>query len=790
VITPTPRPSTTITEVRRDADTLVLVSEAGAHRLTPKTERIVRVQYSRQVDVGDGGKPGVVHAGTWSSWTYDDGDDVVRLVAGHVVVDVDKATGSFTYRDADGSVLLRERDHDAKTLEAFESFRVLADTVQVDEIVTPDGVKKVIREATKVPDRTLYRARLHLHWADDEVLYGLGQHEEGVLDLRGTRVFLHHANMKTPVPVLVSHLGYGLLVDTYSPMIFSDTRHGSYLHLEADDELDFYFINGGSLDGVVAGYRQLTGGAVMLPRWAYGYVQSQERYESQDELLTVAAGFRERGFGLDCLVLDWLSWSEGLWGQKTLDPERFPDPAGMVAALHEDHVRLMVSVWPHMDEKSPNYHQFKAADLLVPGSTIYDAFQPEARELYWHQLLEQLFPAGVDAWWCDNSEPVTPEWSHLVRPEPDAAYHEFCQEAAKHFDTAAMNAYCLYHARTIYDGQRGEGDGKRVVNLTRSGYTGQQRYGTVLWSGDISATWDTLRKQIVSGLHMSASGLPYWTTDIGAFFVKKGLQWFWDGDYEDGNLDPAYRELYVRWFQYGAFCPVFRSHGTDTRREPWCFGQDREPFYDALVAANRLRYTLMPYLYTHAYRVWSQGATLMRLLAFDFASDAVACAVGDQFLFGDSLMVCPVTSPMYHGAGGTVLDVPKVRDVYLPSHPGGWYDLHTGARFDGGTWITARADLGTIPVFVKAGTILPTVKPAASTDELDTQNVHVRVYRGRDAAFDLYDDAGDGYQYEDGEFALTTLSWDDAAGSLTVGDPRGAFAQRLSGRRFHVEVVG
>ncbi|WP_425955611.1 TIM-barrel domain-containing protein [Xylanimonas sp. McL0601] len=776
--------------MRRDGDTLVLVSEAGVHRLTPKTDRIVRVTYSKDAGTRAAVKPGVVHAGTWSPWTYDDADGVVRLTAGHTVVDVDKATGSFTYLDVDGAVLLREREHDAKTLEAFESFRVLADTAQVDEIVTPDGVKRVIRDVTKVPDKTLYRARLHLRWADDEVLYGLGQHEEGVLNLRGTRVFLHQANLKSPVPVLVSHLGYGLLVDTYSPMIFSDTEYGSYLHCEADDELDLYFINGGGLDGVVAGYRQLTGDAVMLPRWAYGYLQSQERYETQDEILAVAEGFRSRGFGLDCLVLDWITWSEGLWGQKTMDPDRFPDPAAMVEALHDEHVRLMISVWPNMDEKSANYRQFKDADLLVPGSTIYDAFQSQARELYWQQVREQLFPAGIDAWWCDNSEPITPEWSRLVKPEPDAAHYEFCQEAAKHFDTAAMNAYCLYHAQTLYEGQRGEGSGKRVVNLTRSGYTGQQRYGTILWSGDISATWDTLRKQIVSGLHFCASGLPYWTTDIGAFFVRKGLEWFWDGDYEDGNQDPAYRELYVRWFQYGAFSPVFRSHGTDTRREPWLFGAEGEPFYDALLAANRLRYTLMPYLYTHAYRVWSQGATLMRLLAFDFADDETARTIGDQFLFGDSLMVCPVTSPMYFGVGGVTLDAPRSREVYLPAHPGGWYDLHTGEHVDGGTTITAKADLGTIPVYVKAGTILPTFAPAPSTDELDTQNVYVRVYRGSDATFELYDDAGDGYQYEDGELAITTLTWDDAAGTLTVADPQGPFAGQLAGRKFHVEVIG
>jgi alpha-D-xyloside xylohydrolase len=791
MITPVPRPSMAIDEVRRDGDALVLVSTAGTHRLQPVTAEIVRVSFTRREHFQGRKTPGVIHEGTYAAWDHQEVDGMIRLSTGRTTIEIDRATASCTYRDASGTVLLREKESDSKTLEEFDSYRILHDdNVDIEEIETPDGVKRVIRNATKVPDKKLYRTRLHLQWQDHEALYGLGQHEEGVLNLRGTRVYLHQANMKIPVPVLASSLGYGILFDTYSPMIFSDNEMGSYVHCEADHEMDFYFINGGSLDGVVGGYRQLTGKAVMLPRWAYGYIQSQERYETQEEILSVAEEFRRRKFGLDCLVLDWCSWPGTLWGQKTMDPERFPDPAQMMAELHAANVRLMISIWPTMDEGSANHQQFKDRDLLIQGTTIYDAFRPEARELYWQQVCEQFYPIGIDAWWCDSSEPITPEWWHMVKPEPDAAYHDFCAEGAKLFDTAAMNAFSFHHAMGMYEGQRGESSDKRVVNLTRSGYTGQQRFGTILWSGDVAATWDTLRKQIVAGLNFCASGLPYWTTDIGAFFVKRGLQWFWDGDYEDGNQDPGYRELYVRWFQYGCFSPVFRSHGTDTRREPWLFGDDGDPFYEALVKANRLRYMLMPYLYTQAYRVWSEDATIQRMLAFDFPGDDTARSLGDQFLFGDRLMVCPVTHAMYYGKNAVPLDEPKSREVYLPPHPGGWYDFHTGSHYLGGITMTAPAEIDTIPVYVKAGTILPTYSPAASTDELDTQNVYVKVYRGLDASFGLYHDAGDGYGYEEGQYAMTRLNWDDEAGALTVAEPEGSLAAEVANRTYHLEVIG
>jgi alpha-D-xyloside xylohydrolase len=329
------------------------------------------------------------------------------------------------------------------------------------------------------------------------------------------------------------------------------------------------------------------------------------------------------------------------------------------------------------------------------------------------------------------------------------------------------NTYCLYHARGMYEGQRSVTEAKRVVNLTRSGWTGQQRYGVILWSGDTAAKWETLRRQITAGLHFCACGLPYWTLDIGAFFVKRGDSWFWDGDYEDVADDMGYRELYVRWFQYGAFLPVFRAHGTDVRREVWAFGKPGEPFYDALCAAVSLRYRLMPYIYSLAGAAWYDDATIIRFLSFDFPNDKQTLSIGGQYMFGPSLMVCPVTEPMSYGVGSTAINnSARKRRVYLPEGSD-WYDFWTNEVHAGGQWLDFDADIAKIPLFVKAGAIIPMREPAAYADANPDAPVTVRVYPGRSGTFMLYDDSGDGYAYEQGEYKLVKLSWDNGEEKLT-----------------------
>lgn len=764
-----------IARVERKDDCLYLYSDRGLHRLAPMSDKSVRITYTEREDFSSREKPGVVAKQAAGNWQYTEDEKYITLSMPALKILIDRQSASYTYYDSEGKLLLQEKERESKTLEEFQSYK-LAEGVEakVEKIQTADGVKEIVRDAAKVPDEKFYHTRLYLKWQEKEALYGLGQHEEGFMNLRGQTVYIHQANKKIAVPMLVSSLGYGILMDTYSPMIFSDTVYGSYLYTEADDEIDFYFVNGGSMEGVVKEYRFLTGKAAMLPKWAFGYIQSQERFETAEELINVSKEYRERGIGLDCIVLDWMSWPDNLWGQKTFDKNRFPDPTELMNTLHDMNVHFMISLWPTMDEKSDNYREFKENNLFLPSSNVYNALSKEGRKLYWKQVNEGLFTHGVDSWWCDSSEPYTPDWNHKEKPEPGLLFAEYCQMVQNHLPAWATNAYALYHAQALYEGQRGAQrelpKEKRVVNLTRSSYTGQQRYGTILWSGDIDASWDTYKKQIATGLNFCASGLPYWTVDIGAFFVKRGVQWYWKGDYPTATQDLGYRELFTRWYQWACFLPVFRGHGTDCRRELWQFGDKGEMFYDAMVETNKLRYTLMPYIYSQAGRVWLEDVSMMKMLAFDFSEDEQALNIEDQYLFGESIMVCPVTEPMYYEAGSVPLkDTCKQRKVYLPKGCG-WYDYHTNAYYEGGQWICVEAPLEKIPLFVKAGSILPVTQAAGCVGSgyLDETKVTYRVYAGGDCSYLLYEDAGDGYGYEQGEYRTTRLDWKEETGVLTA----------------------
>lgn len=765
-----------IVEVEKREDGLFLISEKGQLRLVPVDEKCVRLTYTERHSFSNRVKPGVLPGKCFHKWEYREEQGRITLQTEQMRIEVDRETGSCRYFDGDGKLLLKERETASRCMEEFQTYKLVGDAgARTEKIQTPDGVKEVVRDAARESGELLYHTRLYLEWQEGEALYGLGQHEEGILNLRGHMLYLHQANRKIVIPLLVSSIGYGILTDTYSPMVFSDTEHGSYLYTEADDEMDFYFIAGGSMDGVVCEYRRLTGKASMLPKWAFGYLQSQERYETAEEICMVTAEYRKRGIGLDGIVLDWCSWEDGMWGQKSFDSQRFPKPSEMVRRLHEEDVHFMISVWPNMDEKCENYREMKERELLLPGSGIYNAMSSEGRKVYWEQALKGLYRHGVDGWWCDSSEPLTPEWSHRERVEPGVMYGEYCRQAADFLPAWAGNAYALYHARALYEGQRrtefDKAEQKRVVNLTRSAWTGQQRYGTILWSGDTAASWDTLKKQIAAGLNFCASGLPYWTADIGAFFVKHGDLWYWKGEYDDTTKDAGYRELFVRWYQWGAFLPIFRGHGTDCRRELWMFGQENgdagnmgDRFYNALLAANRLRYELMPYIYSQAGRVWLEDISMMKLLAFDFPEDAEALNIDDQYLFGDSLMVCPVTEPMYFIAGSRPLVGKKcVCRVYLPKGCG-WYDYWTRAFHKGGQWIETEAPLEKIPIFVKEGSILPLTEAA---DRVQIQEkISWQVFGGKDSLYTLYRDAGDGYGYEKGEYECTTFFWSEQEGKL------------------------
>ena len=759
-----------ITYVERKEDSLYLYSEKGICRLMPKCAQIIRVTFTVKDHFSNVNKPGIVDHSIYSKWDFIQTEEQVSLRTEELNVVIRKNTGSISFYDKAGKLLLKERDENSKELDEFKVYKVAENAeVKKEVIVTADGSKEVIHAAKKVEDGILYHTRLYLDWQKDEALYGLGQQEEGLLNLRGEMVFLHQANMKIAIPMLISSFGYGLLMDTYSPMIFSDTVYGSYLYTEADHEIDYYFIYGHNMDGVIKGYRKITGKATMLPKWAFGYIQSQERYETAAEIIQIADEYRKRELGLDAIVLDWCSWEDGKWGQKTFDESRFPHPDEMINELHKRNIHFMISVWPNSSENSDNYAEFHQKDLHLPVSNIYNAIKEEGRNVYWNQLAKGLFSKGVDAWWCDSSEPFTPEWNHMGKLEPVNQYTEYVQSVSNYMPSWLTNAYCLYHAQAIFEGQRNSQENsiaeKRVMNLTRSGYTGQQRYGTVLWSGDISASWETMKRQITAALNFCASGLPYWTVDIGAFFVKRGKPWYWDGDYEKGTKDLGYRELFVRWYQWGCFLPIFRGHGTDCRRELWEFGDKGEIFYDALERMNKLRYELMPYIYSQAGKVWLEDESFIRMLAFAFTDDRQALEIDDQYLFGDSIMVCPVTTPMYYEKNSCTLShIQKSRRVYLPKGQG-WYDYWTNQFYEGAQWIDADADISKIPLFIKEGSIIPMTCFTNSVYN-NGKVITLCIYAGKDCDYTLYEDAGDGYDYEKGEYALRKMYWSEETQKL------------------------
>jgi alpha-D-xyloside xylohydrolase len=456
----------------------------------------------------------------------------------------------------------------------------------------------------------------------------------------------------------------------------------------------------------------------------------------------------------------------------------------------------------------PNQIELREREFMLGNQSTYNAFLPEALKVYWNQAERGLFDHGVDAWWCDCTEPFEADWFGETKPEPRARLLLNTEAAKKYLDAAQTNIYSLLHSQGIYEGQRRATSAKRVMNLTRSGYAGQHRYATICWNGDVSATWRTLRNCIPEGVNFCATGEPFWTVDIGGFFINNDPKlWFWSGDYSEGcrgltdmnALEPdpkdtgcrdlGFWELYTRWLQYAAFLPMFRSHGTDAAREIWRFGDEGNLFYDAIAKYIRLRYQLIPYIYSLAAQVTMRGTPMLRAVALDFPDDAATHDLTDQFLFGPALLVCPVTTPMYYEKNSqSIINVSKSRSVYLPVGAG-WYDFWTNEFREGGNTISAAAPLETIPLFVRAGSIVPTVDPMQFMDERPDGPYEIRSYCGTDATFTLYEDAGDGYGYEQGGFAIVKFSWSEARGELTIGAREGNFPGLVENREFRLVLI-
>ena len=757
----------------------------GLLRLEAVAPGVIRCVYTREERVAAPSM--LVDEGAWidGRWETQEDSSCVRLRSGDLCACFDRRSGKIRWEE-NGKPLLQGSWHELAAQDVIR-YTTGDEAPVIERVKTVDGERNFIKNLRGVVDRSAWRAKLHFEFAPDEGIYGLGQGEEGVWNYRGQNQYLYQHNMRIPMPVFLSDRGYGVFVDCCSLMTFQDDAHGCYLFLDTVKQLDYYVMigdasaYGGRFDAIIDAYRRLTGRAALLPKWAFGYIQSKERYETAGELADVVRRHRELGVPLDCVVQDWHTWEEERWGEKRVDKSRYGDLRARMDEIHAMHAHAMVSVWPNMNRGTADYEEFAAAGKLLNDLSTYDAFDAEARAMYWRQAKAELFDGGFDAWWCDSTEPFSgPDWGGAQEREPWERFALVGGEHKRFLDPEYANLYATVHAKGIYENQREETLEKRVLNLTRSGYSSIQRYGAVLWSGDIDAKWSVLRKQIVEGLNMAASGYPWWTLDIGAFFVVRenwqargcgchtdpAPKWFWQGDFEEGINDLGYRELYVRWLQLGCFLPMFRSHGTDAPREIWNFGAPGEPFYDAIEKFIKLRYRLMPYIYSLAGEVWRSNGSMMRPLLFDFPRDARAVATATQFMFGPALLVCPVTEPMYFGPGSVPVEREKVWTCYLPKGCD-WYDFWTGIRYAGGQDVTVDATLDRMPLFAKAGSILPMANGLQYAAQEPEEPLELRVYPGADGAFTLYEDAGDGYGYERGEYTVTQLHWNNASEVLT-----------------------
>ena len=561
----------------------------------------------------------------------------------------------------------------------------------------------------------------------------------------------------------VSYIGLKAL----SPVDPQEQRNLSF-YSEMGDEINYYFMKGNSIDGVIRNYRYVTGKAQVMPKWAMGFWQSRERYKTQAELLDVLKEFRKRKIPIDNIVQDWSFWEEDQWGSQKFDQERFPDAKGMIQEVHDNNARIMISVWPKFYVGTENYDQYdkngwmykravqdSVRDWIKHGyiGSFYDAYNPDARKLFWDQLRDNLYNLGIDAWWLDATEPD-------ILSNASIEYRKALMNPT-HLGPATQffNAYALQNAKGIYEGQRDHNPNDRVFILTRSGFAGMQRYGTVTWSGDIGTVWEDLKAQIPAGLNFSMSGLPYWTMDIGGFCVEKRYENAKEGS-EDMN---EWRELNTRWFQFGAFVPLFRVHGQFPFREIWNIAPENHPAYQSMLYYNKLRYRLMPYVYSMTGAIYHDDYTMMRGLAMDYSHDRKVFDIDDQYMFGPSFMVCPISDYKV-----------RQREVYFPSG-NGWFEFHSGKYYSGGVKATVDAPYEHIPLFVPEGSIIPFGSEIEYASQKSDEPYTLVVYTGKDGNFKLYEDEGTNYNYENGSYATIDVNYSETAKTLTIGAVSGQF---------------
>jgi alpha-D-xyloside xylohydrolase len=676
-------------------------------------------------------------------------DGSIEVLSKNIRVKIDVQNGQIIFQDAPGKLLLSEKKDGY-------SFKPSNDTYPAQYIV-----KQAFDLKT------------------DKAIYGLGQHQTGKMNQRNQRIELKQVNMETAIPYFYSTNGYGLLWDNTSSTVFEDNEGVTSFESEVGNCIDYYFLRSNSAGHGLALFRELTGQATMFPLWTYGYWQSKERYKSQAELIDVVKTYRALKVPLDGIVQDWQYWgADTLWNSTEFGNPDFPRPKEMVDSVHKLNAHLIISVWPSFGRSSKIFKEFEKNKMLYDILTgppnharLYDAFNPKARKIYWDHMNRNLFSLGIDGWWLDATEPE----QNTVRPTDDLN-----QTFAGSFKKV-RNAYPIQSTGGVYNSQRKVTSDKRVFILTRSAFTGQQRFGTVVWSGDIDSKWHVLKEQIPCGLNMSVSGIPYWNSDIGGFHAHK--------DYPKGVADPNYKELYVRWIQFGAFTPMMRSHGSYTPREIYQFGKKGDWAYDAIEKVINLRYSLLPYIYSTAWNVTSKGSTFMRPLAMDFHGDANVYDNNATYMFGPSILVKPVTDSLYTSRSGSE-DFSKVKQtqVYLPKGAV-WYDFWQGDIITGGQQMDRDAPIDMVPLYVKGGAILPIGKAVQHTAEMDNNNLELRIYPGANGEFTLYEDENDNYNYEKGVYATITFKWDDVKQVLTINKRNGSYPGMLKSRTFKIVKV-
>jgi len=624
----------------------------------------------------------------------------------------------------------------------------------------------------------------------DEAIYGLGIQQKGKMVKRNLQLNMVQNNTEDFVTFFQSAKGYGLFWDNYSPTTFSDDQQATSFSSEVGDCIDYYFMNGGNADGVIAQMRDLTGQAPMFPLWTYGFWQSKERYKSQDELVGVVKKYRELGVPLDGIIQDWQYWGNNyLWNaMEFLNPE-FYDAKKMVTDVHNLNAHMIISIWSSFGPMTKPYKELDKMGALYnfdtwpqsgsekwppnpdypSGVRVYDAYNPSARDIYWKYLNQGLLSTGFDGWWMDSTEP-----DHF-NPKPE----DFNTKTYLGSFRKVRNAYPLMTVGGVSEHQRSVTSDKRVFILTRSVFAGQQRYGANTWSGDIVASWETLRNQISGGLNLSLCGIPYWNCDIGGFFL-----WNFKKKLEDAD----YRELYARWIEFGAFSPMMRSHGEGAPREIYQFGKKGDKVYDAIEKFINLRYSLLPYIYSTSWDVTANQSSMTRALVMDFANDKQALNINDEYLFGKLILVCPVTNSMYSKDTKEDFSTIKSKELYLPKGAD-WYDFWTGEKQSGGQKITKETPLDIIPIYIKAGSILPFGPKVQYATEKKWDNLEIRIYPGANGEFTLYEDENDNYNYEKGAFSTIKFTWNDAKKVLRIDDCKGTFTSMLAQRKFNLVLI-